>query len=88
MTRRKIDTLTVKEQFTLYRLVTFAKRNNLKLFNVKGSLYDRIRTITNDGGKCTCFPGRPHCPCAEVIQECKENGECFCRVFVTPRHKE
>lgn len=87
MTRKRIDILTIKEQFTLYRLESFAKRNNLKLFNVKGSLYDRVRTIANNGGACPCFSDRPRCPCSQVIKECKEKGECFCRVFVAPKCK-
>ena len=86
MTRKKIDTLTQKEQATFRRLEKFARLHDLELFNVRGSLYDRVKTITNDGGRCPCFPNtRPHCPCKECIQECRENGECGCRVFVAKR---
>ena len=83
MAQKKFDALTTKEQTTLRRLEKFAQRNNLTLFNVKGSLYDRIRTIIDSNGACPCFPDtRKWCPCKEVIQECKEKGECECRVFI------
>jgi len=86
VTRKKINYLTQqKELVTLQRLERFAKRNNLKLFNIKGSLFDRVRTIANNGGSCPCFPDRPHCPCPQAVQECNEKGECFCRVFVAPK---
>jgi len=85
MTRRKIDNLTTKEQFTLHRLEEIAERNNLRLFNVKGSLYDRVRTITDSGGRCPCNKQRPHCPCPESILECRTKGECFCRVFMAKK---
>jgi len=87
MTRKKINPLTIKEQAILHRLEKFAQRNNLELFNVKGSLFDRVRTIANNGGVCPCFSDRPHCPCPQCIQECKKNGECGCRVFITPKYK-
>ena len=85
MSRKKTNTITQKEQATLRHLEKFAQRNNLELFNVKGSLYDRVRTIANNGGACPCFSDRPHCPCKECIQECRDNGECGCRVFVAKR---
>jgi len=85
MTRKKTDTLTQKEQTILHRLEKFARLHDLELFNVKGSLYDRIRTIANNGGVCPCFSDRPHCPCSQCILECREKGECGCRVFVAKR---
>ncbi|MBA7499325.1 hypothetical protein ES704_02065 [subsurface metagenome] len=86
MTRKKINYLTQqKELVVLQRLENFAKRNNLELFNVKGSLFDRVRTIANNGGRCPCFFDRPHCPCKQCIQEVKDKGECGCRVFITKR---
>lgn len=83
MNRRKTNTLTPKQQAILNRLEKFALRNNLDLFNVRGSLYQRLETLARNGGKCPCFPDtRPHCPCKECIQECRERGECGCRVFI------
>lgn len=85
MSRKKIDTLTQQEEVTLHRLERFAKRNRLDLFNVKGSLHDRVRTITKGFGACPCKPKEwSWCPCPQAIQECKEKGECFCRIFVAP----
>ena len=73
----------------LRRLDVFAKRNNLELFNGKGSLHVRVGTIARNNGACPCLPKeRPHCPCPQAIQECKENGECFCRVFLTQDWEE
>ena len=83
MTQKKIDALTTTQNTTLHRLVEFAQRNKLELFNVKGSLYDRVRTIVELKGACPCFKERTHCPCKECIQEVKEKGECACREFVT-----
>ena len=80
--RRKIDTLNQKEEATLCRLEQFARNNRLGLFNVKGSLFDRVKIIAQYDG-CPCIPSRK-CPCPEAIQECKDKGECFCRVFVAP----
>ncbi|MBA7537516.1 hypothetical protein ES705_29785 [subsurface metagenome] len=86
MTRKKINYLTQqKELVVLQRLEKFAKRNNIELFNVKGSLFDRVRTIANNNGRCPCFSDRPHCPCKQCIQEVKDKGECGCRVFITKR---
>lgn len=85
MTRKKTNTLTAKEQLILDRLVTFARRSNLGLllFNVKGSLCDRVRTISNGNNACPCFPStRPYCPCKECIQEVRDKGECGCRLFI------
>ena len=83
VSRINIDALTSEGKETLHRLERFAQRNGLELFNVKGSLYDRVRTITRNKGECPCLPmERPHCPCKECIRECKESGECFCRVFI------
>lgn len=87
MTIKKIDTLTQQEEITLYRLERFASRNRLDLFNVKGSLFDRVRTITRNYGRCPCKHERKWCPCAECLGECERDGECFCRVFLTPRCK-
>lgn len=85
MSRKKIDTLNAKEEATLCRLERFARVNRLNLFNVKGSLFDRVRTIANNSNACPCAPKeRPFCPCSQAIQECKDKGECFCRVFVAP----
>lgn len=86
MTRKKIDTLTPKEEAILHRLEKFAQRNGLELFNVKGSLFDRLHTLAGNGGACPCLPKkRPFCPCKECIQECRDNEECFCRVFIAKR---
>ena len=86
MNRRKIDALnTTKEHQTFYMLVEFAHKNNLELFDVKGSLYDRVRTITSKDGACPCYKERTRCPCKECIQEVKDKGECGCRVFVSKR---
>lgn len=86
MSRRKIDTLTTnQERATLKRLANFASKNNLELFNVKGSLYDRVKTITASGGRCPCNKERLYCPCPEAITECDNNGECFCRVLVVKK---
>ena len=82
MTRKKIDTLTPKEQVTLHRLERFAERYNLRLFNVRGSLYQRVQTITRNNGRCPCKHERVWCPCGECLSEVKEKGECFCRVFM------
>ena len=80
---RRADVLTGKEQETLKRLEEFAKTNNLSLFNVRGSLFDRVRTITKNGGACPCLPkDRPFCPCPQAVDECARNGECFCRLFL------
>lgn len=84
MNQRKIEGLTTKEHAILRRLEEFARLHNLELFNVKGSLYDRVKTIANNGGACPCKPGkRPFCPCKECIQECKDKGWCFCMVFLS-----
>jgi len=89
MTRKKTNPLTIKEQAILQRLERFAKRNNLELFNVKGSLFDRVRTIANNGGVCPCFPDtRPHCPCKECIGEVRDGWCCGCRVFVSKDWRE
>lgn len=88
MTRKKIDTLTQKEQITLHRLERFAKKNNLDLFNVKGSLQDRVKTITDNGGRCPCYSDRLYCPCEECIQEIKDGWCCGCRVFVSKDWRE
>lgn len=81
--------LSDEERRVLNRLRLFAVKNNLKLFNVKGSLYDRVRTITRINGACPCkTQERPHCPCPQAIQECKEKGECFCRVFLAQDWRE
>lgn len=88
MSQRKIDTLTNKEQATLHRLEKFAGKNNLELADFRGSLYERVIIITDEGGRCPCLSSRPHCPCPQAIQECKENGECFCRVFLAKDWKE
>lgn len=87
---RRVETeLTEDESKVIKRLELFAKRNNLVLFNVKGSLYDRARTVVQLNGACPCLPTqRPHCPCSQAIKECKEKGECFCRVFVAPEWRE
>lgn len=83
------EMLTEEEQKTLHRLETFAKRHNFELFNVRGSLYDRVRTIVSLNAACPCkTQERPHCPCPQSIQECKEKGECFCRVFLAPDWRE
>lgn len=87
MSKKKIDTLTQQEEVTLHRLEKFAQLHNLELFNVRGSLYQRVETITRNNGRCPCYRERPHCPCKECLQEVKENGECGCRVFLTPRCK-
>lgn len=85
MTPKKTDTLTPEEQKTLHRLENFARINGLGLFDVRGSLYDRVQTITRNNGRCPCFPDtRPHCPCKECLREVRENGECGCRVFMAP----
>lgn len=80
---KKPVTFTAQETETLERLRKFASDNELGLFNVRGSLYSRVNTITNrTNGKCPCLPDtRPHCPCNECIDEIKTKGECFCRVF-------
>lgn len=83
MTRKKFSPLTQREEATLHRLEQFAQNNKLDLFNVRGSLFDRVRIITSSGGMCPCKSDRT-CPCSQCIQECKEKGECFCRVFVVP----
>lgn len=86
MSRRKTNILTSKQQVILRRLERFAKLHNLELFNVKGSLYQRLETLAENGGKCPCFPDtRPHCPCKECIQECKDNEECGCRLYMAKK---
>jgi len=65
------------------RLEKFAKDNNLELFDQRGSLSQRIDTLSRNGSACPCLPEkRPKCPCPQAIQECKDNGECFCRVLM------
>jgi len=88
MTQKKINPLATKEQLVLHRLEKFAQRNNLELFNIKGSLFDRVRTIANNGGVCPCFSDRPHCPCPQCIQECRDGWCCGCRVFVSKDWRE
>ncbi len=86
MTRRRIDILiTTEEHATLRRLGEFARKNNLELFNVRGSIYQRVQTITRNNGRCPCKQERKWCPCKECIQECKTKGECFCRVFIAKK---
>lgn len=86
MSQKNINSLnTIEEHQILHQLIYFANRNNLELFNVRGSLYDRVKTIANNGGACPCYKERPHCPCKEVIQECRTNGECGCRLFVSKK---
>jgi len=77
MPKKAKPELTDAETDTLNRLTRFAANSHLKLFNVKGSLYDRVKIITNlTNGKCPCLPDtRPHCPCKEVLKECRDNGE-------------
>lgn len=83
MAKRVPELLNAKEKETIDRLQKFAKANNLDLFNVKGSLYQRVQTITRNNGMCPCYrERRPLCPCPESIQECKENGECGCRLLM------
>ncbi len=73
----------------LHRLEKFTQRNGLELFNVKGSLYGRVKTITMNGGVCPRLPKeRPHCPCKECIHECRDKGWCFCRVFLSKDWRE
>jgi len=90
MIRRRVQAgLSDEEKRVIKRLELFAERNNLLLFNVKGSLYDRVKTITDSGGKCPCHPDtRTHCPCKECLQECRDNGECSCRVFMAKDWQE
>lgn len=56
MEEKEIDILTSEEKATLHRLQMFAKKNNLVLFNVQGSLFDRVRTITRLNGACDLPP--------------------------------
>jgi len=84
MPKRAKTELTDAETDTLNRLTRFAANSHLKLFNVKGSLYDRVRTITRLDGACPCKPlERPHCPCREGLKEARTDGQCFCRLLVT-----
>lgn len=32
-------------------------------------------------GHCPCDESRSDCPCAEAIEECKNDGWCKCRLF-------
>lgn len=41
----------------------------------------KVADIVKNKGVCICDASRPHCPCPESIDECRERGWCKCRLF-------
>ena len=80
--------LTILERDKVLRMwKTFAEQNNLKLAWFT-DLILRAGCVVQQEGACPCLPEeRSACPCEEVINECHEDGQCHCRVFLSPDFK-
>lgn len=79
--------LTPKQLAIKKRLEKFAQKHNFDLFDVRGSLHQRIMALADiTKGACPCHPDtRPHCPCKQCLTEVRTNGECSCRLFITKK---
>lgn len=61
------------------QILDFARDNKLVIHPGRGFDYyvDGFYVF----GHCPCDKQRLDCPCAEAIEECKENGWCKCRLY-------
>lgn len=81
--------LITERQNILRQWKEFARQNKLMLAWNVDNLIHRAQLVTERNGGC---PGihqeRKCCPCTECIQECKEKGECSCRIFLASDWEE
>jgi len=88
MKNNKERVLLIIERDKVLRIwKTFAKENNLNLAWFTDLVF-RAACVVQQEGACPCLPEeRSACPCEEVIRECHEQGQCYCRVFLSEDFK-
>jgi hypothetical protein len=89
MKNRKERILMILERDKVLRMwKTFAGQNNLELAWFTDLVLRAGCVVQQDGG-CPCLPEeRSACPCEEVLNECHEQGQCHCRVFLSHDFKD
>ena len=79
--------LITEREHILRNWNTFARENDLDLAWFT-DLTLRAECVVQVSGACPCLPDeRPACPCEEVMSECREQGQCHCRVFLAKDFK-
>jgi hypothetical protein len=89
MKNRRERLLVILERDKVLRArKTFARENNLELAWFTDLVLRAGCVVQQDGG-CPCLPEeRSACPCEEVLNECHEQGQCHCRVFLSHDFKD
>lgn len=76
--------VTAREHEIANNILKHLVENSL-IINPYFSLYDWAKKIVRSGG-CPCVPNRKTCPCAESLNDIKEEGICKCKFIMNSEY--